>query len=371
MIFQVPTGLLADTFSRRLSVISGIFLIGVALIVEGSFPIFLVILLAQVLRAIGITFASGAEEAWIADEMEGSNLSQLFLRGSQAGLVGTLLETLLGGVLASVRLNLPFLIGGGLFFMLGIFLVLAMPETNFHPSLSSVEKSSLLKPMQESLRNSWQAVRLRPVLITILCIAAFFGMASEGFDRLWQVHFLADFPFPNLWNLQPVVWFSAMTFVVTLVSLGLTEAVRKWVKNESHVSIAFTLLSVDFLLVVSIIAFGLAGNFFAALVFFLIASSLRQTYSPIYTVWLTSNVNSKARATVISAGSQFDAIGQVFGGPIVGWIGTVFTLRVVMLFIAGILSPSLLLFLTSIRQHRSAEKAEQEEATTETSPTGD
>ncbi|HLG64193.1 MAG TPA: MFS transporter [Ktedonosporobacter sp.] len=359
MIFQIPTGLLADAFSRRLSVILGVFLVGLAFIVEGSFPVFILILVAQALRALGLTFTGGAEEAWIADEMGDKNLNQLFLRGSQAGLVGTLVGTLVGGVLASVRLNLPYLVSGVLFFALGIFLLLLMPEKNFQRSAPSEEQRNLLLPMKEALTSSLKLIRLRPVIITILCIAAFFGMASEGFDRLWQVHFLANFTFPHFWNLQPVVWFSAITFTVTLVSLASTEIIRKYARTENHTAIALTLFGITALLIVAIAVFGLAGNFYLALVSYLLAGSLRQTYSPIYTAWLIQNVSSKVRATVVSAGSQFDAIGQVLGGPIVGLIGTIYTLRTVMLFVAGILTPSLLLFLRSIRQGKAVNVDDQ------------
>src|SRR5512136_2735634 len=66
---EVPTGVVADIYSRRLSIIIGYFLIGAGFILEGSFPLFLTILLAQVLWGLGYTFTSGATEAWITDEI--------------------------------------------------------------------------------------------------------------------------------------------------------------------------------------------------------------------------------------------------------------------------------------------------------------
>src|SRR4030067_1622545 len=64
LLLEVPTGVVADLTSRRLSVIIGVFLIGLGFIVEGSFPFFLAILLAQVIWALGYTFTSGASQAW-------------------------------------------------------------------------------------------------------------------------------------------------------------------------------------------------------------------------------------------------------------------------------------------------------------------
>src|SRR5512139_2177898 len=68
-LFEVPTGVVADVFSRRLSIIVGMFIMGAGFVVEGSFPFFAPILLAQVIWALGYTFTSGATEAWIADEV--------------------------------------------------------------------------------------------------------------------------------------------------------------------------------------------------------------------------------------------------------------------------------------------------------------
>src|SRR5512136_3456728 len=79
-IFEVPTGVVADVYSRRLSVIIGMFLIGLGFIVEGSFPLFLPILLAQVLWGLGYTFTSGATQAWITDEIGEAAAGKAFLR---------------------------------------------------------------------------------------------------------------------------------------------------------------------------------------------------------------------------------------------------------------------------------------------------
>jgi DHA3 family tetracycline resistance protein-like MFS transporter len=69
LIFEIPTGVLADVYSRRLSTILGVALIGGSLIIEGSFPLFAIVLLSQVIWGIGWTLISGAHDAWIADEI--------------------------------------------------------------------------------------------------------------------------------------------------------------------------------------------------------------------------------------------------------------------------------------------------------------
>jgi len=66
---QVPTGVLADVYSRRLAVILGTFVIGVGFVLEGSIPRFEIIVLGQAPFGIGATLTDGAEQAWIADEV--------------------------------------------------------------------------------------------------------------------------------------------------------------------------------------------------------------------------------------------------------------------------------------------------------------
>ena len=92
--FEVPTGVVADSISRRFSVIIGIFLIGLAFLVNGSWPVFWVIMLAQVIWALGYTFTSGATQAWISDEVGEENAGAAFIRAAQwdqwGGIVGTI-----------------------------------------------------------------------------------------------------------------------------------------------------------------------------------------------------------------------------------------------------------------------------------------
>jgi DHA3 family tetracycline resistance protein-like MFS transporter len=132
-LLEMPTGIVADVVSRRLSVIIGIFFLGVAALIEGLFPVFGIILLSQVAWALGYAFTSGATEAWIADEIGEAAVGRVFLRGTQVRQLGTLLGTGLSVALASVRLNLPMLVGGALVVALAGLLALVMTEHGFTP----------------------------------------------------------------------------------------------------------------------------------------------------------------------------------------------------------------------------------------------
>ena len=103
LLFEVPTGVVADLYSRRLSVIVGVLLVGACFVVQGLLPVVAAIVLAEVLRGIGATFNSGALEAWIADEIGEDRAAGAYLRYAQTRQLGALAGTVLGVALARYR----------------------------------------------------------------------------------------------------------------------------------------------------------------------------------------------------------------------------------------------------------------------------
>src|SRR5512147_1461347 len=119
-VFEVPTGVVADTISRRLSIIIGMFVMGLGFVVEGSVPFFTAILIAQVLWGLGYTFTSGATEAWIADEVGQEQAGKAFLRAGQVDTIGGLLGIVGGMLIGNVSVSLPIVLGGLLLIGLGV-----------------------------------------------------------------------------------------------------------------------------------------------------------------------------------------------------------------------------------------------------------
>ncbi|HZU66469.1 MAG TPA: MFS transporter [Ktedonobacteraceae bacterium] len=344
---QVPTGILADVFSRRLSVIFGLFLLGAAFVIEGSFPNFAVIMAAQALFGIGATFMDGAEQAWISGEVGEERVGHVFMRSTQIGLIGGLLGAALSVALGSIRLNLPVVFGGAMNIVLAGFLLLFMPEDGFQRVPRDEPHS--WREMAGTFRNGMRVVRGSTILIIILMISLFYGLSSEGFDRLSSAHFLADFTFPALGQLKPVVWFGILSVGGTLLTLAASEVVRRRVNTSNQRILVRALFVINALWVASLFVFGLSGNFFLAVLAYWAAGVFRRVNQPIFTTWLTLNVDAKVRATVISMWSQMDALGQVVGGPPVGYIGTAVSLRAALTAVGIILSPVLLLFAMAAR----------------------
>lgn len=350
-LFQVPTGVLADTWSRRLSIVAGTLLVGVCFVLQGILSLFAAIVLAEVVRGVGEAFIDGAVAAWIADEVAGQDSTgRIYLRGGQAGQVGGLLGTVAGVALASIRLNLPVLIGGALLIGLSAVLLLVMPEQHFAPAPRG--ERTRRQVAGDALREAVAVVRSQPVVLTILAVGIVFGAFSEGFDRLWEAHFLHDMTFPSLGALKPVVWFGIISVAGMPLSLLASEVVRRRLDMTSHTAVARALLALTALLIVSIVAFGLATNFAIAVGALWAIGLLRGLYPPISTAWLNGNLPSHVRATVLSIAGQADAIGQVAGGPVVGAVGTAFSLRAALVASGLLLSPALALYGRTLRRHR-------------------
>lgn len=348
-VCQVPTGVLADVFSRRRAVIVGAFLVGLGFVLEGSFPRFDVILASQVVWGVGITLIDGAEQAWIAGEVGEERVGRVFLRGTQVGLIAGLLGAVISVSLASFRLNLPIVSGGVGVILVAVFLLFFMPETRFR-SASQEEERRTLKEMARTLREGVRVVRVRPMLITILLIGLFYGLYSEGVDRLSTAHLLVDFAIPAIGQLKPVVWFAVISIMGTLLALAGSEIVRRKVDTSHQRSLILTQVALNIIGIGSLLLFALAGNFFMALGTLFAFQAYRSVNDPVYTTWLTLNSDEKVRATIISMRGQIDAMGQIVGGPPVGAIGTLVSLRAALLTSCAILSPVLLLFAYAFRR---------------------
>jgi len=352
-VLQIPTGVVADVYSRRLSIVCGLFTLSAGILLWGAFSGFATILLAQVINAAGYCFVSGALEAWIADEAGSARAGRLYVRGAQAGYLGALAGAFLSVPLASYSLRLPFFVGGGMLAMLAVALALVMPENGFTPALR--EGRGSWSQMAHTTRAGFGAARARPVLLTILAIAVIYGMASEGFDRLWTVHLLRSFILPPLGPFKPIAWFAVINAVALLLSLAAAEIAKRRVDTNSHVAVARALFLINGLLVASVVAFALAGSFVLALATYWAVTLLRRTSTPLQSAWVNQDLEAEVRATVHSMASQADALGQTALGPVLGVIANVASTRVAIVVAGFVLVPALALYArtTSTRMRRA------------------
>jgi len=359
LLLEIPTGVVADVYSRRLSVIIGYVMIGIGAIVEGVFPIFVLILFAQVVWGVGFTFISGAQDAWIADEIGEERVGHAYMRGSQVGQVAFLIGIPISTALGTIALNIPIILAGTLFLLLAVFLVLVMPEEGFQRSPQEERES--WQTMFRTFRESVRLVRSRTVLITILLISAVYGLSSSGFDNLWTVHMLENLTFPAVGNFEPVIWFGLFNAVVTVLGLVGTEIVRRKVDINSQAAIVRTLMFLTSATAVCMVIFGLTGNFWLAVTVYCLSITLRTTSDPIFRTWINQNIESNVRATVLSMDSQANSLGQIIGGSTIGAIGTAISLPVALVTTGLARVPVAMLFARLVLQGKRKREEEFEQ----------
>jgi DHA3 family tetracycline resistance protein-like MFS transporter len=317
LVFEIPTGIVADAVRRRRSVLLGTTLMGVALVLTGMLPSFPALLGAQALWGLGYTFTSGATEAWVAGEVGDEAVGPLLLRAAQYANLAAALGIGLSVGLANLVLRLPLVTGGVLQVVLAAWLALAMPETGFRPVPR--EQRSTWRHLARTAGDGLAAARRNRVLLALLVVALFAGMSTEGIDRLWELHLLREVGLPGLGRLGPVTWFG----IIQLASLGLATAVigpaRKRVDTSDPRALCRLLLVLTMIEAATVVAFGLAGSFGLAVAALLGYGGVRGLREPLYGAWVVPMIQPpQVRATVLSTVGQADAVGEVLGGPAIG-----------------------------------------------------
>ena len=350
-LFEVPTGVVADVHGRRLSLALGAFLVGAAFIVEGLFGMFWVVLLAQVLFGLGFTFRSGALQAWIADELDNERVGRVFLRGSQVNKAGAIVGVCIGIVVSSGYIGLPvpglaapLILGGLINLLLGLFIVTFMPEDGFQPELRS--KRGSWQTMAITFVRAIRLARQRPILLTILAIALFFGASSEPFDRFWELHILeiSNFALPAQSVFGPTTWWGLISISTMVLGIVGAEFVARTLDIDAPRVAARVLWATNALSIASIIVFALAGNFAIAVGAYLFFRVVDGIGGPFITTWINQQLKSDTRATVFSMTAQLDAFGQVALGPLMGLVATRAAVRVALLATAALLVPPQVIF---------------------------
>ena len=352
-LFEVPTGIVADVYSRRASITIGFLMIGAGYIVEGALPVFATIVAAQVLWGVGYTFTSGARQAWLSDEVGGRGVGRIFLRGSQIEQAGALIGIGAGVVLGSIALNLPLMIAGVLMIGLAFFVALAMPEAGFHRTPADERES--WQAMAQSFVGGVQAIRLRPMLAVIVVVTIIYGAASEPIDRLWPMHLLTNFEFPSVGGLDTVVWFGIIGAASLIIGIAVTEVIRRRFDVDEPRTAIRLLSVINVVHVVSIAVIALAGSFALVVSVFLASRVIRGVTDPVLDAWTNQYVDSKVRATVFSMRSQGDALGQIVFGPAMGALATLATIRTALMGVAALLLVAQPLYIFSGRQEKDRE----------------
>ena len=340
-LFEVPTGVVADTYSRRLSLAIGFLGMGAAWALVGIVDSPALVIALWAAWGVSYTFTSGAYEAWLADEIGVENLGPALLRGARLGFVGSLAG--LAGLIAlsTVSLRASVIAGGLITIGCGVATILFMPEEGFSRKPRDEQArpwSELAAPAAAGARY----IRARTLLVFLVLSEVFAGMSSEAYDRLRDAHVLRDIGLPGSPSLSATVWFGLVGVLATIFGFFAVGVLIKRVEASATSAVAQVLVA----LLVAVFAFELlfaqVGVFGIALGAILLISLVRSLLQPVYMTWLNQQItDSSVRATVISITGQADAVGQAAGGPALGAIGNAWGLRTALTAGALVLLPAL------------------------------
>jgi DHA3 family tetracycline resistance protein-like MFS transporter len=343
-LFEVPTGIVADLYSRRVSVLLGFFLIGAGFAFEGIVATFAAAVIGNVVWGIGYTFTSGALQAWITDEVGEESVGPVFTRETQIDLTFSIVGTLAAGALGLLGLRAPVIAAGVTLMVLAVGLWAVMPERHFHPTPRGDRET--FGHMRDQLVSGLRIARSRQVVRVFLLVSLLVGLASEVFDRLWRVRVLDTFEMPAVFGGDEAIAFTVFALVGTVVSLVASLASGRWlprrvVDDDPGLPVALAAL----LQVVAVIGVALLGNLWLVLACVWLRGAAMAFSAPIESTWVNRNLDGSTRATVLSMNGQANAIGQVAGGPPLGALATRTSIPVALVVAAVVQAPTVLAFL--------------------------
>jgi DHA3 family tetracycline resistance protein-like MFS transporter len=347
-LFEVPTGVVADTYSRRLSLIIGYLGMGAAWLAVGLVSAPWLIIALWACWGLSYTFTSGAEQAWITDEVGLEKVGTIFLRAARFGQAGAVVGLALQVAVGTLSLRAGVILGGAFTIVCGLACAALMPETGFRRR-PRAERASALAEMRSTAvagaRYAWAA----PVIMLLVGVDLFMGMSSEAFDRLKEAHFLRDVGLPAVGHLDPVVWFGIFWLAGMVLGFVAIGRLIKRVEGGGSRAVTNFLFAFTMLQLAAMLLFALTGSTWVAIAALLGVFLARDLSGPLYTIWLNEQItDSRVRATVLSISGQADAIGQAGGGPVLGVVGNVWGIRAALAAGAFAIAPALGLYARAI-----------------------
>jgi MFS transporter, DHA3 family, tetracycline resistance protein len=169
----------------------------------------------------------------------------------------------------------------------------------------------------------------------------FYGMYSEGFDRLRVKLLLEKFQLPVLFGSNQVAFFVTLEVVATIISIFVIRFAEKRLDTSDPSAIGRAMFFVTGSITIAMIGFAVSSLLALAVISMLTVDILRGISGPLQTTWINQKLDSSTRATVHSMFGQVDAIGQVTSGPTIGLIANALSVKLAVSISAILLSPAL------------------------------
>lgn len=321
LVSEVPTGIVADVVSRKRSVVIAFAMSGAGMILAGLAPGFWMMVIAQLVWGCGSTFRSGAETAWITDELghgteRSADLGPILVRRSQWSMIASIAGILAAGLCSiAFSLGVSLVITGALMTVWAGVLVRAMPEHHF-TSVPGEGRQRYLTPWREARRIVRGAPSLRWQLTAIVVA----GCASEAVDRLYVRRFV-EIGLPT--RVPEVVLIGAFGIAEAAAGVFLVRTVRARLSGPTTALATAALLAIT---AVGVITIGVAPALAAGAVGFVLQGGVRAATSTAQTLWTNSFAEPASRATVHSFAGQAQSLGEISGGAVFGLITSMSTL---------------------------------------------
>jgi DHA3 family tetracycline resistance protein-like MFS transporter len=353
-LFEIPTGVVADTYGRRLSLVIGYLGTGTAWLLVGVVSTPWAIIVLWAFWGLSYTFTSGAYEAWITEEVGAEKVGRVFMRGTRFGYIGSFLGLVSLVTLGTVSLRAAVIAGGAISIACGLICIFVMPETGFTPR-PRADRASPLAELRATAAGGARFAWAQPVILLLTGVELFDGMSSEAFDRLREAHILRDVGLPTIAQLDPVVWFGIFSLLAMPFGFFAAGRLVRCFERSGTEGAARSLFGLTLVLLASYLVFALAGSIWPVVAALLAISLARRLASPLYMTWLNEQItDSSVRATVISLTGQSNAVGQAAGGPVLGVVANVWGIGVALTAGAASLAPALGLYTRALA-HRGRE----------------
>ncbi|MDJ0789663.1 MAG: MFS transporter [Myxococcota bacterium] len=309
---EVPTGVLADTVSRRLSLVVGHVLMATGMAVTGLVTAFPALVLTQMIWGLAWTFWKGADVAWLTDELdEPERTARVLTRaarfeqlGSATGLIA------FGGLAWATSLSTAIVVSGLAMAALGLGVALGFREVHFTPAPRSERMSAAVG----LFRRGVALARSDREILLVFAATVLINGAAEGFGRLEAKHLVA-LGLPQ--TPDPIVWLTALGLASLLLAALALRVVEAGIDGRNAApriyaaACAVGALGVGLFALAPDARFGLAG----ALLVRGIGFSVTRVVS---VIWVNRRATSEVRATLQSFLAQAEYLGEIVLGISLG-----------------------------------------------------
>nr|BFE75817.1 MFS transporter [Actinoplanes digitatis] len=316
VIFEVPTGIVADWWGRRASYLLGTVTLGLTTVLylwlwrlDGPFWAWAV---SSALIGLGFTFFSGATEAWLVDALRATGysggLDAVFARGQVFTGAGMLVGAASGGYLAQFAgLGAPYLLRACVLAVMFVLAAVLMRDIGF----TSVRGAGFRQEIRDIAGDSVRfGLRVRPVRWLMLA-APFTGGVTIYVWYALQPYLL------DLWGdstAYGIVGLTAALLAAAQIVGGLVTPFLRRVFIR-RTSILLVTLGLN---VVAVLLIGLIPNFWAVLVLVVLWGLVGASAMPVRQAYLNGMIPSRQRATILSFDSLMASAGGVVSQPLLG-----------------------------------------------------